>query len=84
MNIYYTEPSFIKLPNELQNNIFSFLPRHPIEKLLRISIMGIFFDEEDSHEVFLNNNQFEYVRRYNRLMKRDEDERKYNINFIYN
>jgi hypothetical protein len=30
MNIYYTNPQFIKLPNELQNKICSYLPPHPI------------------------------------------------------
>jgi hypothetical protein len=32
MNIYYTNPQFIKLPNELQNHICSYLPPHPITK----------------------------------------------------
>jgi hypothetical protein len=32
MNIYYTNPQFIKLPIELQNHICSYLPPHPITK----------------------------------------------------
>jgi hypothetical protein len=32
MNIYYTNPQFIKLPVELQNHICSYLPPHPITK----------------------------------------------------
>jgi hypothetical protein len=30
MNVYYTNPFYMLLPNEIQNLICSFLPKHPI------------------------------------------------------
>jgi hypothetical protein len=30
MNIYYTFDNYNKLPNEIQNHIISFLPKHPL------------------------------------------------------
>jgi hypothetical protein len=35
MNIYYTNPFFDKLPNEIQNHICSFLPPHPIKDMIK-------------------------------------------------
>jgi hypothetical protein len=35
MNIYYANPQFIKLANELQNKICSYLPPHPIVKEIK-------------------------------------------------
>jgi hypothetical protein len=35
MNIYYTNPFYDKLPNEIQNHICSFLPPHPIKKIIQ-------------------------------------------------
>jgi hypothetical protein len=30
MNIYYSFDKFLQLPNEIQNHIIAFLPKHPI------------------------------------------------------
>jgi hypothetical protein len=35
MNIYYTNPFFEKLPNEIQNHICSFLPPHPLKNMIK-------------------------------------------------
>ena len=34
MNVYYTNAQFSKLPYELQNEILSYLPPHPIKCIL--------------------------------------------------
>jgi hypothetical protein len=34
MNIYYNNPIFYKLPNEILDKIYSYLPSHPLIKLI--------------------------------------------------
>lgn len=34
MNIYYTNPYFTKLPYELKNHIYSYMPEHPVIKCM--------------------------------------------------
>jgi uncharacterized protein Usg len=35
MNVFYKNPDFARMPNEIQNYIFRFLPQHPIIKILK-------------------------------------------------
>jgi hypothetical protein len=54
MNIYYENPRFAKLPNELQNKICSYLPPHPIVKEIKEYNKNYYEDN------FLNRVTFKY------------------------
>ena len=52
MNVYYTNPQLSKLPYELQNEILSYLPPHPIKCILDKCIYKFNLDDFEYFEYF--------------------------------
>jgi hypothetical protein len=58
MNVYYTNPFFDKLPNELKNHICSFLTTHPLKTIINEIGENVNYYGELFHKEFLHMDTF--------------------------